>query len=194
MGSADALTYLHSELEHPIIHRDVKSSNILLGEGDTPKVADFGMSRLLCGNDTHLTTNIMSTCGYMDPEYFSTGVLNEMSDVYSFGVFLAELLTGQKPVSSERPQQEKLLSKLFLSKFKDNCLTDILDPNVKKVKNQGQVTAVASLAEECLCPEGSGRPSMGDVKIKLEMLGGFPRPATSISCLNIHKDQTSSAT
>ncbi|GLJ24105.1 hypothetical protein SUGI_0459770 [Cryptomeria japonica] len=194
MGSADALAYLHSELDRPIIHRDVKSSNILLDNTVTPKVADFGISRLLCGNDTHLITNVMGTCGYMDPEYFDTGTLTDRSDVYSFGVFLAELLTGREPLSPGRPPQEIVLSKLFLFKCKDNSLTDILDPMVKNEDNQDQMTAVANLARECLSQEGSGRPSMREVKMKLEQIGGSTRLVTSISCLNVLNDQISSGT
>ncbi|GLJ24103.1 hypothetical protein SUGI_0459620 [Cryptomeria japonica] len=193
-GSADALAYLHSELDRPIIHRDVKSTNILLDNTVTPKVADFGISRLLCGNDTHLTTNIMGTCGYMDPEYYETGTLTEKSDVYSFAVFLAELLTGRDPLSPGRPPHEIILSKFFLSKYKDDCLTDILDSNVKNEENQYQMIAVASLARECLCHEGKGRPTMREVKIKLEEIGGSTRLATSTSCLNVRSDHISSET
>ncbi|GLJ25236.1 hypothetical protein SUGI_0483020 [Cryptomeria japonica] len=194
MGSAEAFAYLHSELDRPIIHRDVKSTNILLDNTVTPKVADFGISRLLCGNDTHLSTNIMGTCGYMDPEYYETGTLTEKSDVYSFGVLLAELLTGRQPLSPGRPPHEIILSKFFLSKCKDDCLIDILDPNVKNEENLDQMTAVASLARECLCAEGKGRPTMRKVKLKLEEIGGSTRLATSTSCLNVVSDQISSET
>ncbi|XP_057819806.2 wall-associated receptor kinase 2-like [Cryptomeria japonica] len=160
VGGGTISQQLSCELDRPIIHRDVKSTNILLDNTVTPKVVDFGISRLLCGNDTHLTTNVMGICGYMDPEYFDTGSLTEKSDAYSFG---------------------------------DNCLTDILDPNVKNEENQDQVTVVASLARECLCPEGSGRPSMREVKMRLEEIGGSTTLTTSISCLNVPVDQISVA-
>ncbi|GLJ24104.1 hypothetical protein SUGI_0459630 [Cryptomeria japonica] len=196
-GSTDALAYLHSELDRPIIHRDVKSTNILLANifvDNTlaPKIADFGISRLLCGNDTHLTTNIMGTCGYMDPEYYDTGTLSEKSDVYSFGVFLAELLTGREPLSPGKPAQEIVLSKFFLSKCKENCLTEIFDPKVRNEEILDQMIDVASLAKECLCVEGKGRPSMREVKIKLEEIGGSTTLTTSTSCSDVLSYQISS--
>ncbi|KAG2711405.1 hypothetical protein I3760_04G075000 [Carya illinoinensis] len=107
---AGALFYLHSAASSPIYHRDIKTTNILLDEKHRAKVADFGTSRSIAIDQTHLTTLVYGTFGYLDPEYFQSSQFTDKSDVYSFGVVLAELLTGEKAISSKQTLETKSLA------------------------------------------------------------------------------------
>ncbi|KAL2456700.1 wall associated kinase-like 5 [Forsythia ovata] len=128
---AEALAYLHSATSFPIYHRDVKSTNILLDERYVVKVSDFGISRSIAVDHTHLTTLVKGTFGYLDPEYFQSSRFTEKSDVYSFGVVLVELLTGQKPISSDAETEEEIgLAMRFLLCMEAENLEKILDPQV----------------------------------------------------------------
>lgn len=100
------LAYLHEGLEPKVVHRDVKSSNILIDRQWNPKVSDFGLAKLLCSENSYVTTRVMGTFGYVAPEYACTGMLNEKSDVYSFGILIMELISGRSPVDYGRPQGE----------------------------------------------------------------------------------------
>ncbi|XP_026428938.1 wall-associated receptor kinase 2-like [Papaver somniferum] len=188
--TAGALTYLHSSASIPIIHRDVKSPNILLDENYTAKVADFGASRLIPLDQTELSTLVLGTLGYLDPEYFNTSQLTEKSDVYSFGVVLVELLTAEMPISQERSEKQKCLAPYFISFVQENKLFELLDARVLNEGTPKQVNAVAKLAERCLGLKGEERPTMRQVTTELESLRGAGKQAWSL--VPNHEKKTSS--
>jgi serine/threonine protein kinase len=105
LGTAKALAYLHEAIEPKVVHRDIKSSNILIDDEFESKVSDFGLAKLLGAGKSHVTTRVR-TSGYVAPEYANTGLLNEKSDIYSFGVVLLEAITGRDPVDYGRPANE----------------------------------------------------------------------------------------
>uniref|UniRef100_A0A7N0U782 non-specific serine/threonine protein kinase n=1 Tax=Kalanchoe fedtschenkoi TaxID=63787 RepID=A0A7N0U782_KALFE len=106
LGTAKALAYLHEAIEPKVVHRDIKSSNILIDENFNAKISDFGLAKLLGAGKSHITTRVMGTFGYVAPEYANSGLLNEKSDVYSFGVVLLEAITGRDPVDYGRNANE----------------------------------------------------------------------------------------
>ncbi|XP_059668020.1 putative wall-associated receptor kinase-like 16 isoform X2 [Cornus florida] len=173
--AASALAYLHSAASMPIIHKDVKSTNILLDEQYTTKISDFGASRLVPLDQTQVTTLVQGTLGYLDPEYFHTGQLTEKSDVYSFGVVLAEILTGQKPLCIERTQEERNLATYFLMSMKQNRLFQILEPRVRREGTSEQLQTVAELVKKCLNLIGEERPTMKEVAMELEGVRKFTK-------------------
>ncbi|KAF3451042.1 hypothetical protein FNV43_RR07131 [Rhamnella rubrinervis] len=167
--TAGALSYLHSAASTPIIHRDIKSSNILLDKY-TAKVSDFGASRLVPLDQTEVATMVQGTLGYLDPEYLHTNQLTEKSDVYSFGVVVVELLTGKKALSFDRPEEEMNLAKYFLHSLKQGRLFEIVESNIVKEENREQVQEVAELAKRCLNLRGDDRPTMKEIAMELEGL------------------------
>ncbi|TYJ16997.1 hypothetical protein E1A91_A09G020000v1 [Gossypium mustelinum] len=167
---ANALFYLHSAASAPIYHRDIKSSNILLDDKYRAKVSDFGTSRSVALEQTHLTTRVEGTFGYMDPEYFRTNQFTEKSDVYSFGVVLIELLTGQKPISANQSEPVRSLVSYFLHSMQENSLFKILNPMVVKDGPEQEIMVVALLAKRCLNLNGKKRPTMKQVAVELEMI------------------------
>ncbi|XP_076892811.1 wall-associated receptor kinase 2-like [Bidens hawaiensis] len=183
--SAGALAYLHSAASKPIIHRDVKSANILLDENMVAKISDFGASRLIPLDKTQVTTLVQGTIGYLDPEYFHTSQLTDKSDVYSFGVVLLELLTGKKPLCMERSQVERNLAAHFLVSLRENNLFQILHPRLIREGSFNQLQAIASLVKRCLNLNGCDRPTMMEVAMELEGL----RKLTKQSWVNQHDNE-----
>ncbi|KAK9025742.1 hypothetical protein V6N11_038599 [Hibiscus sabdariffa] len=168
--AAEALSYLHSAASPPIIHRDVKLTNILLDENYNAKVSDFGTSRLVPSNKEQITALVQGTLGYLDPEYFHTSQLMEKSDVYSFGVVLVELLTGLKAVCFERPEHERNLSLYFASVMQEGRWLDIIDGRAVDDRNIDQLKGVTNLARRCVRVKGEERPSMKEVASELQGL------------------------
>ncbi|KAL8499947.1 hypothetical protein ACS0TY_019812 [Phlomoides rotata] len=129
---AHAVTYLHMYTDHPIIHRDIKSSNILITENLRAKVADFGFARLGADTEsgaTHVSTQVKGTAGYLDPEYLRTYQLTEKSDVYSFGVLLVELITGRRPIEPKRDPKERMTARWVHIFFNKNSHTSVTSCN-----------------------------------------------------------------
>lgn len=171
---AGALSYLHSAASFPIYHRDIKTTNILLDEKYQAKVSDFGTSRSVTIDQTHLTTHVAGTFGYVDPEYFQSSKFTDKSDVYSFGVVLVELITGDKPSSRVRSEENRGFAAHFVAAVKENRVLDIVDERIKDECNLDQVMAVAKLAKRCLNRKGKKRPNMREVSIELEGIRSSP--------------------
>ncbi|PIN19047.1 Serine/threonine protein kinase [Handroanthus impetiginosus] len=172
--TAGVLSYLHSAASTPIIHRDIKSANILLDAVFTAKVSDFGASRLVPTDQAQLSTMVQGTLGYLDPEYMQTSQLTEKSDVYSFGVVLVELLTGRKALSYDKPEEEINLANFFLYTLRKDRLFEIIEQNMVCDETREQIIEVSKLAKKCLNVRGDNRPTMKKVAMELDVvrLGG----------------------
>ncbi|XP_037497723.1 receptor-like serine/threonine-protein kinase ALE2 isoform X2 [Jatropha curcas] len=172
LGAARGLAYLHEDSSPRVIHRDFKSSNILLEHDFTPKVSDFGLARAAMDEgNKHISTHVMGTFGYLAPEYAMTGHLLVKSDVYSYGVVLLELLSGRKPVDlSQPPGQENLVAYARPLLTSKEGLETIIDPAIKSSVSFDTIIKVAAIASMCVQPEVSHRPFMGEVVQALKLV------------------------
>ncbi|KAH0766842.1 hypothetical protein KY285_002713 [Solanum tuberosum] len=166
IGAARGLQYLHDLVSPPIIHRDIKSNNILLDGNLNAKVADFGLSRFL-GEKGHITTQVKGTMGYMDPEYYMTNQFTEKSDVFSFGVVLLEIVTGKVPIDKGRYIVKEVKDAMDMTKDLSN-LHEILDPAVRSGATPRSLEEFVVLALKCVEERGVNRPKMSEVVKQIE--------------------------
>ncbi|PIN22238.1 Serine/threonine protein kinase [Handroanthus impetiginosus] len=168
LGAARGVQYLHDLANPPIIHRDIKSNNILLDERLNAKVADFGLSKPMVESERgHVTTQVKGTMGYLDPEYYMTQQLTQKSDVYSFGILLLELLTSRSPI--EKGRYIVLEVKMAMDTTKEMYnLQGILDPIVASSTSPRSVEKFVDLALRCVQESGIDRPTMIEVVKEIE--------------------------
>ncbi|GFP90089.1 probable leucine-rich repeat receptor-like protein kinase at5g49770 [Phtheirospermum japonicum] len=172
LGSARGLAYLHELANPPIIHRDVKSSNILLDDNLTAKVADFGLSKLVSDSSKgHVSTQVKGTLGYLDPEYYMTQQLTEKSDVYSFGVVMLELITAKQPIEKGKYVVREV--RIAMDKNDDDThygLADMMDPTIRNTPCLVGFQKFLELAVQCVEESASDRPTMAEVVKFLETM------------------------
>ncbi|XP_062159537.1 probable serine/threonine-protein kinase PBL28 isoform X2 [Alnus glutinosa] len=167
LGAARGLAYLHSSsaVGIPIVHRDFKSTNVLLDANFEAKISDFGLAKLMPeGQETYVTVRVLGTFGYFDPEYTSTGKLTLQSDVYAFGVVLLELLTGRRAVDlNQGPNDQNLVLQVRNILNDRKKLRTVIDPELNRSSyTMESIAMLANLASRCVRIESSERPSMAD--------------------------------
>ncbi|XP_019454948.1 PREDICTED: probable serine/threonine-protein kinase At1g01540 isoform X2 [Lupinus angustifolius] len=168
LGTAKGLAYLHEGLEQKVIHRDVKSSNVLLDSEWNAKVSDFGLVKLMCSDHSYVATRVLGTFGYVAPEYASTGMLNEKSDVYSFGMLIMEIITGKSPVDYSRPKRQINLIEWLKTQFGDKKTEEVVDSKLPEKPSLEALKRALMVAIRCVDPDPTKRPKMGNVVHLLE--------------------------
>ncbi|CAH2043803.1 unnamed protein product [Thlaspi arvense] len=167
LGSARGLAYLHHDCCPKIVHRDIKSSNILLNDKLEPRVSDFGLAKLLVDEEAHVTTVVAGTFGYLAPEYLQNGRATEKSDVYSFGVLLLELVTGKRPTDTTFVKRGLNVVGWMNTLLKENRLEDVMDKRCMDV-DEDSVEALIEIAARCTAANPEDRPAMNQVVQLLE--------------------------
>ncbi|XP_052205943.1 proline-rich receptor-like protein kinase PERK8 [Diospyros lotus] len=174
-GAARGIAYLHEDCHPRIIHRDIKSSNILLDNNFEAQVADFGLARLAMDTNTHVSTRVMGTFGYLAPEYASTGKLTEKSDVFSFGVVLLELITGRQPVDASQPLGDESLVEwarpLLIQALDTENFGELVDPMLEHNYIEAEMFRMIEAAAACIRHLASKRPRMSQVVRALDSIG-----------------------
>ncbi|CAL5198340.1 unnamed protein product [Lathyrus oleraceus] len=176
LGSARGLAYLHHECSPKIVHRDIKSSNILLNENMEPHISDFGLAKLLVDEDAHVTTVVAGTFGYLAPEYLQSGRATEKSDVYSFGVLLLELVTGKRPTDPSFVKRGLNVVGWMNTLLKENRLEDVVDRRCTGADAE-TLEVILELAARCTDSNADDRPSMNQVLQLLEQEVMSPCPS-----------------
>ncbi|GJN31365.1 hypothetical protein PR202_gb19754 [Eleusine coracana subsp. coracana] len=197
LGAARGLAYLHELADPPIIHRDVKSSNILMDEHLTAKVADFGLSKLVTDSERgHVSTQVKGTLGYLDPEYYMSQQLTEKSDVYSFGVVMLELIIAKQPIEKGKYIVREVKTAFNASDTEFCGIKDMMDARILNTNHIAAFSKFVQLALKCVDEVASARPSMSEVVKEIEMMlqsEGLGSASTSASTSATEFDVTKGA-
>ncbi|GMI71248.1 cold-responsive protein kinase 1 [Hibiscus trionum] len=194
LGVARGLAYLHEEVKPHIVHRDIKSSNILLDQNLIPKVSDFGLSRILRDDVSHISTHVAGTLGYLAPEYAFSGRLTRKTDVYSFGVLLLEIISGKTVVDFDLEHGEHYLVQKAWELYRDNRILKLVDPIVGMNYPEEEAVRFIKVGLLCVQEKARLRPEMSlalkmlsnDVDMELDQIS---QPGLVADLMNIKLGQ-----
>ncbi|KAJ3668928.1 hypothetical protein LUZ60_010878 [Juncus effusus] len=186
-GIASAVLYLHEEWEHVVLHRDIKSSNILLDSDFNGRLGDFGLAKLYEHGANPSTTRVVGTIGYLAPEMTRTGRATTGSDVFAYGAMVLEVVCGRRPIEPKAPQDEAVLVDWVWERWAGGNWSDVVDPKLEGIYDRDEVAVAIKVALLCSHPDQDARPSMRDVARYLENETDTPTLATPQQVVEFRK-------